>query len=140
MSKKDKFNPRYKLKVLPHSWHPEFMGGMDKRCGLYKAMARDREEILVDKGGIDNLSIFELTLVDRLLFARFAINNIELIMLKGPKHLIHYQEKWCRLVDMEARLMSKLGIKKERRKLPALTVHAIQAEFDAKKKKKRQRA
>ena len=96
------------------------MAAVDRRGAAAKAVRAWREELLVDLGGIENVSLQRRTLVELAARTQLFIDHVDSFLLeqgdlinRGKRSLYPVVAQRQTLVDSLARLLAQLGLERQ---------------------------
>jgi hypothetical protein len=102
---------------------------IDKRTALGKSLARWREDLVADLGGLDNISTQQSTLIDLTVKSKLLLDSIDAWLLTQPslinkrkRSLIPVVLQRQTLADGLARYLAQLGLERRRK---VKTLHDI---------------
>jgi len=99
---------------LPAKYEPGYFGKLDGRTTLAKAMAANYDQIVADLGGMDSLSYFQRSLIERALWMEGVIQKYEHELATADKETAEtILGKWTQMVNAYAGLCRQLGLEKQ---------------------------
>lgn len=126
VSKGSRTNRKLKPDGLPGKFQPGFVGELDGRTLLARALRQRFEAIASDLGGVEELSTLKSSLLERLVWLEATLAQIEsgLAVAQDPKLVNEVLARWIQAVNSFTGIAKTLGLERSSRQNPWLDFDA----------------